>query len=308
MFEHITGLLAAPYTAMNEDGSLNYSLIEPYKKFLIKNGVAGVFVNGSSGEGVSLTTEERKKAAELWVKGTPKDFKVIIHVGHNSLAECRGLAKHAQNIGAFGIGSIGSIFFRALNADGLVDYCAEIAAAAPELPFYYYHIPVRSKINLRMLDFLKIADKKIPNLGGIKYTHESLMDYELCRQFKGGKYNLLYGKDELFYLAYVMGARGAIGSTYNYAAPLYRNIINAVEKLDLEKANTLETKSMHLVQALINSENSISASKKILSFLGLEMGPVRSPLVNLTSEKVQNLRDELTKIGFFEEGFGNRPL
>jgi N-acetylneuraminate lyase len=305
--EHITGLVAAPYTPMNKDGSINYSIVEPYKKLLISNGVAGVFVNGTSGEGISLTIEERKKLAELWVKDTPKEFKVLIHVGHNSLAESKGLAKHAQEIGAFGIGSIGSIFFRAANAEGLVDYCAKIAAAAPDLPFYHYHIPSITKIDISMYDFLKIADEKIPNMGGIKFTFEALMDYELCLRFKNKKYNCLFGRDEMFYPAYVMGARGAIGSTYNFAAPLYHNLVKAVEEKDLEKALSLQLKSIDLIQAMIKSGSFISGSKAILTMLGVKLGCVRYPLLNLTDEKIAILKDDLTELGFFEEGFGNKP-
>ena len=152
--EKIIGLIDAPFTPFYANGDVNLEPIEAYAKMLQKNGLKGVFINGSSGEGYMLTTEERMLLAERWVAVAPKDFKIIVHVGSCCLRESRRLAEHAQKLGVWGIGSMAPPFPHIGRIEELVKYCEEIASAAPELPFYYYHIPAFNGAYLPMLDLL----------------------------------------------------------------------------------------------------------------------------------------------------------
>ena len=172
--EKIIGLIDAPFTPFYANGDVNLEPIEAYAKMLQKNGLNGVFINGSSGEGYMLTTEERMQLAERWVSVAPEGFKVIVHVGSCCLRESVRLAEHAQKIGAWGIGSMAPPFPKIGRIEELVEYCETIANAAPNLPFYYYHIPAFNGAFLPMLDLLKAVDGRIANFAGIKYTYESL--------------------------------------------------------------------------------------------------------------------------------------
>ena len=154
-FEKIHGLIDAPFTPFYENGEVNYEPIPAYAALLARNGLKGVFINGSSGEGYMLTEEERMKLAEAWVKAVPADFKVIVHVGSTCVKSSRRLAEHAQAIGAWGIGAMAPPFPKVGRIEELVKYCEEIACGAPELPFYFYHIPAFNGAFLSMLDFLK---------------------------------------------------------------------------------------------------------------------------------------------------------
>ena len=125
--EKIKGLIDAPFTPFYENGEVNYEPIEAYAKLLVKNGLKGVFINGSSGEGYMLTDEERMKLAERWVEVAPDGFKVIVHVGSTCVKASHKLAAHAQKIGAWGIGAMASPFpklphHRASSAHSLHDY------------------------------------------------------------------------------------------------------------------------------------------------------------------------------------------
>ena len=179
--EKIKGLIDAPFTPFYENGEVNYEPIEAYAKLLVKNGLKGVFINGSSGEGYMLTDEERMKLAERWVEVAPSGFKVIVHVGSTCVKSSHKLAAHAQKIGAWGIGAMASPFPKVNRIEELVKYCEEIASGAPELPFYYYHIPAFNGAFLPMVELLKAVDGRIPNFAGIKYTYESLYEYNQCR-------------------------------------------------------------------------------------------------------------------------------
>ena len=165
--EKIKGLIDAPFTPFYSNGEVNYEPIERYAAMLKNNGLKGVFINGSSGEGYMLTEEERMKLAEAWMKAAPSDFKVIVHVGSTCVKTSRRLAEHAQKIGAFGIGAMATPFPKVGRIEELVKYCEEIAAGAPQLPFYYYHIPAFNGAYLSMVELLKAVDGRIPNFAGI---------------------------------------------------------------------------------------------------------------------------------------------
>ncbi|MFQ5809305.1 MAG: dihydrodipicolinate synthase family protein [Armatimonadota bacterium] len=296
---HVTGLVPAPHTPMHADGSVNLDTIEKQAELLVANGVAGVFVCGTTGEGMSLTVQERLDIAARWQAVAGEQLRVIVHVGHLCLPDSQTLAAHAQKIGAFGIGTIAPCFFRPETVEELVEYCAEVASAAPELPAYYYHIPSLSGASFAMMDFLKIAAERIPSLGGIKYTWEDLMDFGRCVRFDGGRFNILFGRDEILLSALSLGAKGAVGSTYNYAAPLYHGIIEAYEAGDLASAQAGQARAMDMVDVL-HRFRGLACGKAVMSMIGVDCGGVRSPLRNLSSEEYATIRSELEGIGFFE--------
>ena len=296
---HVTGLVAAPHTPMHPDASVNLDIIERQAELLLANGVAGVFVCGTTGEGMSLTLQERMDIAQRWQAVAGDRLRVIVHVGHLCLPDSQALAEHAQNIGAFAIGTIAPCFFRPDTVEDLVQYCAEVASAAPELPAYYYHIPSMTGVNFAMVDFLKVASERIPSLGGIKYTWEDLMDFGRCLRFDGGRYNMLFGRDEILLTALSLGARGAVGSTYNYAAPLYQRIIKAFEAGDIESARADQGRAMEMVDVL-HRFRGLVCEKVIMRMLGVDCGGVRPPLRNLSSDERGAIRPELERIGFFD--------
>ena len=151
---HLSGLIAAPFTPMHADGSLNTSLISEYYKFLKKNKVTGAFICGSTGEGVSLTMQEKKEVTTAWADCTKddKDFKVMLLTGGTCLADCIELAKYAQQAGIYAISFTAPFYFKPANAGMLARCCKEVAEAVPEMPFYYYHIPVLNGCNVSMID------------------------------------------------------------------------------------------------------------------------------------------------------------
>ena len=184
--EKIIGLINAPFTPFHADGTVNFDPIPAYAALLARNGLKGVFINGSSGEGYMLTEEERMQLAEAWMAAAPEGFKVIVHVGSTCVKSSNRLAAHAQKIGAWGVAVMAPPFPKVARIEELVKYCEEIASGAPNLPFYFYHIPAFNGAFLSMLDFLKAVDGRIPNFAGIKYTFESLYEYNRCRRYKNG--------------------------------------------------------------------------------------------------------------------------
>ena len=298
--EKIKGLIDAPFTPFHEDGSLNLAPIPEYAALLARNRLKGVFINGSSGEGYMLTEEERMQLAEAWMAAVPEDFKVIVHVGSTSVMSSRRLAEHAQQIGAWGIGAMATPFPKIGNIEQLCRYCEEIASAAPELPFYYYHIPAFNGAFLSMYDFLKAVDSRIPNFAGIKYTFESIYEYNRCRRYQNGKFDMLHGQDETILPCLAMGgAQGGIGGTTNYNGRCLTGILEAWEKGDLEKARQLQDFAQDVIDVICNFRGNIVGGKRIMKLIGLDLGPNRVPFMSVTEEEEQELRRQLEAIDFF---------
>lgn len=298
--EKIHGLIDAPFTPFYANGEVNYEPIQAYAALLARNGLKGVFINGSSGEGYMLTEEERMLLAEAWVKAVPKDFKVIVHVGSTCVKSSRRLAEHAQKIGAWGIGAMAPPFPKVNRIEELVKYCEEIACGAPNLPFYFYHIPAFNGAYLSMLDFLKAVDGRISNFAGIKYTFESLYEYNRCRRYKDGKFDMLHGQDETILPCLAMGgAQGGIGGTTNYNGHVLTGILEAWQAGDLEKARELQNYAQDVIDVICHFRGNIVGGKRIMKLIGLDLGPNRTPFQNVTDEEEVQLRKELEAIDFF---------
>lgn len=298
-FPLITGLIAAPFTPLLPDGELNLRLVARYIERLAYDGVRGAFICGTTGEGSSLTTAERMQVAVAWRKARTPDLKVIVHVGHNCNADSRALACHAQATGVDAIATLAPSFLRPSNIADLLDWCAPIAASAPQLPFYYYHMPSMAGADFSMAYFLKDAARKIPTFAGIKFTHDNLMDFGATLNAAGSRYSVLAGRDEILLSYLILGASGAVGSTYNYAAPIFLQLMAAHAAGDLKTARKWQA----LVRAFIGvmaKGGGMSANKAIMNLVtGINCGPVRLPLRSLSSAQIGRLRSELKATGFF---------
>jgi N-acetylneuraminate lyase len=295
----IEGLIAATFGAFNEDGSLNLSLIPAIVDKMIGDGLTGVFICGTNGEGPNLTIEERMAVAEAYIKAANKRILVLVHVGHPSIAESKKLAEHAARIGADAISSVAAFYFKPASAQNLVSCIAEIAAAAPTLPFYYYHIPHLTGVAIDMIEFLSLSEGVIPNLAGIKYTATTIHEYQACLNYKDGKYDILYGLDEMLLPALSVGAKGAIGSTYTYAAPLYLKVVDLFRAGKLEEARETHFGLVEMVRCILKYAP-IPAQRAIMKMQGFDLGPSRLPLVNLTPQQSDTLKASLNEVAFFE--------
>lgn len=297
--EHIQGLIAAPFTPMHKDGSLNLSAISSYYEMLKANGIIGAFICGSTGEGVSMTNSEKKKVAEAWAEAAKgdDDFKVMTLLGGTSIADCKELALHAQQIGLYAVSITSPFYFKPATIDVLAKICAEVAAVVPDMPFYYYHIPVLTGVGFAMYDLLQAAEGKIPNFAGIKYTHEDFMDFLSCINYKNGKYDMLWGRDENMLPALSLGVKGAVGSTFNYAAPLYREMISAFNSGDLQRANVLQQQSIDMIR-LLGKYGGIATGKAYMKLIDIDCGEFRLPVSNMPPEQFELFKKDVEKLKF----------
>jgi len=296
---HLQGLIAAPFTPMKKDGSVNPDSIPEYYHFLKHNKVTGAFICGSTGEGVSMTSEEKKSVIIAWADATKsdKDFKVMALVGGTSIEDAKDIASFAKHCGIYGVSFTAPFYFKPANVEMLAACCKEIADAVPDMPFYYYHIPVLNGVGFPMIDLLENVAGKIPNFAGIKYTHEDFMDFLSCLHFQNEKYDMLWGRDENMLSALAVGAKGAVGSTFNYAAPLYYDLINAFNRNDLKEAQSLQQQSIDMI-SLLGKYGGIATGKAYMKLVGLDCGGFRLPVKNMSSEQFELFKKDVEQINF----------
>jgi len=296
----LNGLVPAVLTPFDSKGELNLAAVESHAALLAGDRVTGVFVGGTTGEFSSLTLDERLALTTRWaaaVKGTA--LRMVAHVGANCLAESKMLAAKSQSLGVAAIAAVAPSYFKPKSLDVLIAWCAELASAAPDTPFYFYDIPVLTGVAFPMAEFLEQAPASVPTLAGVKFTNPDLMTFQKLLRAGGGRFDVLFGMDEQLLAAVVLGARGAVGSGYNFAAPLYNRLLAAAAANDFATARTEQYRGVELV-TLLMKYGYLGAAKEVMRLRGVDLGPVRLPHVTLTAEQATALRRELAALRFTE--------
>uniref|UniRef100_A0A3P8YFV5 N-acetylneuraminate lyase n=1 Tax=Esox lucius TaxID=8010 RepID=A0A3P8YFV5_ESOLU len=284
-----TGLIAATFTPLTPEGEINLAEIGPYVDYLLEQqGVKSIFVNGTTGEGMSLTVEERKMLAAEWCsKAKNKLENVIVHVGCMSLKDSQELAQHAGEIGADGIAVISPSFFKPATVGALKMFLQEVAAVVPAVPFYYYHIPAMTGVHLRSRDVLEGIDAEIPSFRGLKFSGSDLMDFGQCVSYSPSHWSLLYGMDEDSFRS----------STYNYLGSSVNRLISAFNKGDLTMARTLQFQVQDILCYAMDCGFDLAVNKQLMSEVsGLVLGPPRLPLLPCPQSKAVSIARKLKQV------------
>jgi len=291
-------LIAATFTPFKQNLELNTSIINGLVEKLIKDGVKGFFVAGTTGEGLSLTVEERMKLAEKFMESVDDKAKVIIHVGALSLEDSKKLAKHARDIRAHGISLLLPFYYKNVEIEQYIEFLNQVAKVAEGLPMYLYHIPSLTGISLDLDQFLDRAINGIATFAGVKYSSPNLMELMLMKQ----KYDWLkfyFGVDEMMMYALPIRVDGFIGSTYNFAPRLYMQIIEAFREGNIDKATELQRLSLKTVQVL-SRFGGLPALKAVMKLIGFDLGPCRPPLKSFDYARLPELERSLKEIGVLD--------
>lgn len=297
IIQKFEGLVAAPFTPMDKNENLNTEMIPEYYSFLERNGVIGAFINGSTGEGPSLTQKEKQLQAEKWAECLRSGgrMRIINLVGGTSYQECIENAIFSNEIGLSAIAVLAPYYYKPSDPEQLAEFVARVGETVPGMPVYFYHIPVLTGVNMPMIDFIGKISGMLLNFAGIKFTQEDFMDFFSCLNYENGKYDLLWGRDENLLSALVLGCRGAVGSTYNYAAPLYLSLIDAFKNGDLQKARQLQQLSVNMI-SLLGKYGGLATGKAFMKYVGLDCGKFRLPVKNMTDEEYEDFVNDVMKL------------
>lgn len=282
-------------------------------------GVRNVMVCGTTGEGVSMSAREREDVVRAWSRylseeGADKDIALYVHVGMQSVYEA---AEHARRVTSRevdinglvrGIFAMAPNFYKPPTVEAVVNSMAPIAAANPGLPFWYYHIPELTGIEINQFKLVEAVESsaKIPNFMGVKFTDYSLMEVNSIANYLDGKYEILFGRDEILAQALsITAVKAAVGSTVNY---LKFNLgifsVFEAEKPDLAKAEAMQMKIVEVVRSwsdpdAVGAQNVgvANVGKDILRMTGIDFGPLRWPQIGLDPAGYRSLRGVLRSLG-----------
>ena len=189
---------------------------------------------------------------------------------------------------------------KAKTVSELVAYIKIIADTTPDIPVYYYHIPIRTGINFNMIDLLLEAKDKIPNLVGIKYANSNFMDMQKCLNFENGQFDILHGSDETLLCGLSIGIKGGIGTTYNLIPEVYYGIIDAYNNNDTERAKQLQLKSVNLLSIISKYGGGIVGGKHLMKMAQIDCGPCRIPLRTIDPTEAMAMEKELKNSNLYE--------
>ncbi|QQL44275.1 dihydrodipicolinate synthase family protein [Sulfuriroseicoccus oceanibius] len=296
---NIDGLVAATVTPMHADGSVNYDLIAPQIDYLVDQGIKGAYILGSTGEGMLLTDDERKKVAEKFVTLAGDRLPIFVQVGHNSWQAAADLAAHAESLGAAAVSATSPGYFKPDNAQSLVDGVKEVTDAAPNTPFYYYHIPALSGVSVDIIEAARLSKEQLPTFTGIKYSDGSTFYNLPLLQEAAPGCEFFAGSDEAYLMSVAQGFKGAVGSTYGYGKVIYDNVRKHVEAGEFEEARMWQARALSMITTFFSTCGR-SGIKGMWSAIGLPMGASRNPIASTTPEQIDALRKGLEQIGFYD--------
>jgi N-acetylneuraminate lyase len=269
-------LIAAVFSPFADDGELALDKVDQQIERLIDDRVDGAFVCGTTGEGSSLDTTERKQLATAWQEKVVGRLKVMVHVGHASLRDATDLAAHAQSIGADSVAVRAPYLLKPASADDVVACLEQISRAAPNIGLYYYHIPMLTNFGVPPSEIVERAKQKISNFAGVKFTDDNLT--ELARlHHQLGVGNVYFGRDDLMTQALQIGVRGAVGMSYNFAGKHLRRLFDAYTHDRIGEVEALQA-DVGTLLSLAMRHGLTNVLKAISAMGGVDCGPSRLPL------------------------------
>lgn len=277
------GVIPAFYACYDEKGNVSPEYVKEYTRYLIEKGVQGLYVNGSSGECIYLSVEERKVILEAVMSEAKGKITVIAHIACNNTRDSVELAKHAESVGVDAIAAIPPIYFH-LPEHAIAAYWNEMSEAAPNTDFVIYNIPQLAGVALTMNLFAEM--RKNPRVIGVKNSSMEVYDIQMFKAAGGEDYIIFNGPDEQFVSGRVTGAEGGIGGTYGAMPELYLKLDEHIHANRMDVAQELQFVINAIIQKLCSAKGNMYAVIKAVLKIneGLELGGVRKPLAALTKE------------------------
>ena len=278
--EKYKGVIPAFYACYDENGEISPEGVQALTRYFVEKGVKGVYVNGSSGECIYQSVEDRKIVLENVVKAAEGKLTIINHVACNNTKDSIELAKHAESLGVDAIAAIPPIYFR-LPEYAIAEYWNDISAAAPNTDFVIYNIPQLAGVALTQGLFAEM--RKNPRVIGVKNSSMPVQDIQMFKQAAGDDYIIFNGPDEQFISGRIIGAEGAIGGTYGAMPELFLELDEDVKAGELELARKLQYDVDAIIYKMCSGHgNMYGIIKAILKQNeGLDLGGVRKPLAAL---------------------------
>lgn len=296
------GVIPAFYACYDENGEVSPERVRALTQYHIDKGVQGVYVNGSSGECIYLSVEDRKLILENVMAVAKGKLTVIAHVACNNTKDSVELAKHAESLGVDAIAAIPPIYFR-LPAYSIARYWNDMSKAAPNTDFIIYNIPQLSGTTLTRDLYAEM--RKNPRVIGVKNSSMPTQDIQMFVADGGDDHIVFNGPDEQFISGRVIGAKAGIGGTYGVMPDLFLKLNELIKESDFETAKELQYAINDVIYKMVSGRaNLYAVIKEILRLIEkLDLGSVRAPLEPLHEEDLAIAKEAADLINKARERF-----
>lgn len=270
----IKGIFTALLTPMDERGELDFVSLEALIEHQLRHGVHGFYAGGSTAEAFLLSTRERKELLEAVVGYTAGRARIIAHTGGIGTRESIELARHAESVGVDAVSAVVPFYYKP-DIQEIKNHYVSIMSAV-NVPMIIYHYPGATGVSLP-LDFYKSMSAD-PQCLGVKFTSLNLFDMQQIRANCGDDFLIMNGHDEVYAASVLMGANGAIGSTYNIMPSQFTDMYARAAAGEWSGLPALQAEANEVIGHLLGFDP-IPYEKYVLHLQGIIKTPTaRSPM------------------------------
>lgn len=281
------GVFPAFYACYDDAGSVSPQRTQALARHLLSSGVQGLYVNGSSGECIYLSVQERKQILEAVMEAVGDKMTVIAHVACNSTKDSMELARHAESLHVDAIAAIPPIYFH-LPPYAIAKYWNDISSAAPETDFVIYNIPQLAGVSLTLPLLSEML--KNPRVKAVKNSSMPVQDIQMFKDLGGDRLTVFNGPDEQFVAGRLMGADGGIGGTYAVMPALFLKANQLLKTGSMAKAHEVQNDICRIIYAMCECKGNLYAvMKELLRRKGIFCGSVRAPLFPLAEDDLKQV-------------------
>ena len=284
-YDKFRGTLTALLTPMDEHGEIDFASLIKSVKHQLDGGARGFYVGGSTGEGFLLTEEERMSVLETVAQANEGRGTIVAHIGCMGTRDSIRLARHAESVGADAISAVVPFYYK-LSMRQIQEHYEAIMAAV-STPMIIYHFPGATGVSLTLDFYTEMA--RNPQCIGLKFTSLNLFELEQIRANCGSEFLLFNGHDEVYAGGALLGADGAIGSTFNLMPGLYAEMHAHARAGRWEQIRGLQVEANVIIRELI--EIDVLACEKYIMYLqGVFRTPtIRRPLKQLSDAERERM-------------------
>ncbi len=273
------GIFTALLTPFKDDYSINEASLKKLVEFNLEKGINGFYVGGSTGEGLIMTSEERKEVFRIVKEAAGDRVPLIAHCGSISTDEAISMAKTAEALGYDAVSAVAPLYY-GFSFPAIRKYYDDIVSSV-NIPMVVYNFPGGSGVTFTA-DYAAEMFKDERYMG-IKHTSNDLYTLHQFKQKIDRPVTIFNGFDEMCLGGLAMGADGAIGSTYNFMGDKFIKIFDAFNAGDMATAQAIQTEANEIIAEMIKY-TVLPCEKAIMTHLGIDCGPCRRPFLPLTKE------------------------
>lgn len=288
-----TGAGVAIVTPFNEDESINYDKLDQLIDYHCNNGTDSIIICGTTGESATMSEKEHMECVKFAIERTKGRLPIIAGTGSNCTRTAIDMSKEAASYGADGL-LVVTPYYNKATQEGLVGHYTAVAKEA-KAPIIMYSVASRTGCNIEPATAARLI-KEVDNIVGIKEASGNISQVAKIMHLTDGKTDLYSGNDDQIVPILSLGGKGVISVLSNVAPQETHDICAKFFEGDVKGSLELQLKAIPLIEQLFCEVNPIPV-KKAMKLMGMDCGPLRMPLTEITPQHEESLAKAMTEFG-----------